>query len=433
MNFLARTGRWRWSIVAMLFSLSLVNYLDRQTLSVLAPYLRDRFGMTNQQYSYVVAAFLVAYTFGFGICAPVLNRFGVRITLAAAVIAWSCAGMLHSLATGWIGLAVCRFALGIGESFGPVGGAKAIGDWSPHSERSLSMAMFSTGNIAGAILAPPLVTAVLIRFGWQPAFVVTGAAGILWAVVWLRFYQSPQASGFLSASERTLILSQREPEVSKGAIHDLLRDRMVYALFFARFLTDSVPFFFSFWLPEYLHRSRAFSLTTVGFVAWIPYLAADLGGLSGGAISDWLLRHGFSPQRARMTALLGAACTTPLAILAARADSAVMALGCIALVLAAHSCWIVNLFTVMTETFPRSQISNVIGISGIGAGLGGMVANLATGGMVAKHGYAPIFTVLGFVHGAAYLLLRWNQQGRFEVERSVRVSSNIDHELDDAE
>ena len=412
MNFLARTGHWRWNIVAMLFALSLVNYLDRQTLSVLAPHLRDRFGMTNEQYSYVIVAFLLAYTVGFGICGPVLNRFGIRITLAVAVSVWSCAGMLHSLAAGWVGLALCRFVLGIGESFGPVGGAKAIGDWSPHSERSFSMAIFSTGNIAGSILAPPLVTAVLIHYGWQAAFLVTGAVGILWAVVWLRFYQSPEVSRFLSEGERKMILSEREPVRSKGAIHELLRNRMVYALFFVRFLTDSVPFFFSFWLPEYLHRSRSFSLTTVGLVAWIPYLAADIGGLSGGAVSDWLLRRGFPPQRARMAALLGAACTTPLAIVAVRADSSVVALGCIALVLAAHSCWIVNLLTVMTESFPRGQVSNVIGISGIGAGLGGIVANLATGSLVARQGYAPIFTVLGLVHGLAYLLLRSMQRVR---------------------
>ncbi|HEY4356819.1 MAG TPA: MFS transporter [Acidobacteriaceae bacterium] len=397
--------RFRWAIVALLFLLSVINYLDRQTLSVLAPSLIDKLGMSHQQYSYVVTFFLAAYTVSFAVCGWLLDRFGPRIVLAAAVGFWSLAAILHSSASGWVGLAVCRILLGLGEGFGPVGGVKVIGEWLPRKERAFAMGIFSNGNIVGAVLAAPLVVFLQLHFGWRIAFVVTGLCGALWILLWLRFYQPVKRSPYVSAQELETITSGQNTAAASGEATRIWSLPITYGVFIARLLTDMLPLFFSFWLPEYLHRVHHASTAMIGAVAWMPYLAADLGGLFGGALSDLFVRKGMKTRRARMLALFIAACFTPLAAVAVRVSSMGVALACIACVLAAHSLWIVNLFTLITETVPAQITARVTGISGVGGSLGGIAANLAVGQVMPKFGYKPIFTTLGCVHGISFVLL----------------------------
>jgi ACS family hexuronate transporter-like MFS transporter len=400
------TGRYRWVIVALLFALSVVNYLDRQTLSVLAPTLRDIHRVSTATYSYIVTGFLVAYAIGFAVAGPLLDRFGVRRVVAVAVSLWSVAAIAHSLVSGWLGLLVCRMVLGFGESFAPVGGGKAVGEWVPQTERGLAMGIFSTGNVAGAVIAPPLVTLLLIRSGWRTAFAVTGSVAILWLVFWLIFYDSPEHQKRLGEPERNRILISRAKPGDRTSAVSVLKTSYGYGLFFARLLTDSVPFFFSFWLPEYLRHNRGVSVLVVGAVAWIPYLAADIGGISGGAFSDWLVRRGWLRTKARFRLLLVAACLTPLAAVAVRTSSVAVSLACISVVLAAHSIWIVNLFTLITETAPRGHGGTALGVSGVGGAIGGIIANLAAGRLIPSVGYVAVFTVLGFVHLAGFAVLR---------------------------
>jgi ACS family hexuronate transporter-like MFS transporter len=348
----------------------------------------------------------VAYTISFAVCGWLLDRYGARVVLAAAVGFWSVAAIMHSAVRGWVGLAVCRILLGLGEGFGPVGGVKVIAEWVPRRERAFAMGIFSNGNIVGAVVAAPLVVFLQLRFGWRAAFVVTGLCGTLWILLWLRFYQRPAASAYVSARELAqLSESERAAAATDGAPVSVWTMPVTYGVFVARLLTDMVPLFFSFWLPEYLHRVHHANMALIGAVAWIPYLAADLGGLAGGALSDLFLRRGMKTRQARMAALLIAACLTPLAAVAVRASSMSVALACIACVLAAQSLWIVNLFTLITETVPAQVTARVAGISGVGGSLGGIAANLAVGQLLPKFGYGPIFTVLGFVHGVSFLLL----------------------------
>lgn len=399
-------GRYRWVIVALLFSLSVLNYLDRQTLSILAPSLRDLGRLNSRTYSYVVTGFLVAYAVGFGIAGPLLDRFGVRRVVGLAVALWSVAAIAHSLVSGWVGLLACRVVLGLGESFAPIGGGKAVGQWIPETERGLAMGLFSSGNVAGAVIAAPLVTFLLLRTGWRSAFVITGMAAIVWLVLWSIFYHSPEKEPRLDEAERRHILSSRVRPGERASALSVLKSPYGYGLFVARLLTDSVPFFFSFWLPEYLRHSRGVSVVVVGAVAWIPYLAADVGGISGGAFSDFLVRHGTSRADARFRLLLVAACITPLACVAVRTRSISISLACISLVLAAQSVWIVNLFTLITETAPRGYGGTALGISGVGGAVGGIIANLAAGRLIPTVGYAAVFTVLGFVHLVGFAVLR---------------------------
>ena len=424
MKLFPRHG-YRWVVVAILALLSVINYLDRQTLSVLAPALQDFHGLTSRHYSYVVTGFLVAYTVGYAIMGPMLDHYGVRKVLSFAVAIWGGASILHSITGGWIGLLVCRVFLGLGESAAPIGGAKAVGEWMPASERGLAMGIFSTGNLVGAMIAAPMVTYLLLKAGWRPAFVFTGAIAILWLLIWMWLYYPPESDPKLSAEERALILRMRPARaLARTSAWDVLRQPYGYGVFLARLLTDTVPFFFSFWLPEYLHHARSVSLPAIGMIAWIPYLAADLGGLSGGASSDLLIRKGKHPQSARFTVLLVAACLTPASLIAVRTRSISIAILCISCVLAAQSAWIVNLFTLITESSPEGHAGVALGVSGVGGAVGGMLANLAAGRVIPVLGYAGLFTILGFMHLCGFCVLWFTVRTRRH-DSAVKLSTGL--------
>ncbi len=401
---------YRWRIVALLFSLSVVNYLDRQTLSVLAPTLREKLGFTTVQYSYIIAAFLVAYTVGYLFSGRLIDRIGVRLAVFIALAVWSAASMLHALAAGWIALVACRLLLGLGESFNAPAGMKAIAEWIPARERGLCTAIFSNGNVVGAILTPPFVSLVALRYGWQWGFLATGAIGFVYLIVWMTYYDSPDRQVRLTAAEREYITRERgTPFVAKQSISFLtaLQHPACLGFMFARLFTDSFSYFISFWLPEYLQSARGFSLAMIGFFGWMPYLASDIGGPGGGALSDWLVRRGWKPIEARRRMLLVAASLMPLSLVAVHASSAAVALGLIAVLLAAQSCWNANLLTMMSEIFPRAQVATFVALSGIGGAIGGILSTLLAGRVINMTGYVPVFTVLGFLHITAFLIINF--------------------------
>lgn len=399
----------RWLIVALLFFVAAVNNLDRQTLSVLAPTLRETLGFGSVEYSYIITAFLIAYTLGYTFCGSVLDRLGVKVGLAVALAFWSIAGMFHAAATGWITLLVCRFFLGIGESFNSPAGVKAISEWIPSRERGLSMAVFSNGNVLGAMIAPPLVSFLTISLGWRWAFIITGVVGLLLLIVWWRFYDGPERHKTISARERQYILDQRPSSPGGGAgsvsMWQLLRHPLCLSFFFVRLLTDSTTYFYAFWLPDYLTHSRGFTLALIGLVGWLPFLAADIGGPGGGAISDWLIRRGWRSTRARLSLMLFAACLMPLATVAVRIDSAAFCVAIIAILLGAQSCWMANQLTLISESVSRANVTTLLALSAMGGSIGGIVSTLLTGQIVAHYGYVPVFTVLGGVHLFAFGLL----------------------------
>jgi ACS family hexuronate transporter-like MFS transporter len=397
---------YRWWIVILLFFLSVINYLDRQTLSVLSKTLRETLGFTSVEYSYIVTAFLVAYSIGYLFCGNIIDRIGVRLAVICALSVWSLAGMGHALATGWISLLVWRFVLGLGESFNSPAGIKALAEWAPKRERGLSTAIFSNGNIWGAILAPPLVSFIALRLGWQAAFLVTGGIGFIYLAIWWVFYDSPEKQPRLLVTERDYILAERSaPSVGharKLSFLDALKHPAALGFFIARFLTDSLSFFFVFWLPEYLQSERGFTLAMLGMVGWLPYLASDLGGPGGGALSDWLVRRGWKPAAARRRLMLLAACLMPLSLVAVHASSAWVALGLIGFILAAQSCWMVNILTLVSESFPREHVATYLSLSALGGSIGGIVSTLAAGKIIHHAGYVPVFTTLGFLHLGAF-------------------------------
>ena len=403
-------GNQRWLIVGLLFLVAMVNNLDRQALSVLAPTLREKLGFGAIEYSYVVSAFLAAYTIGYAFCGRVLDRVGVKLGLALALGFWSLAGMLHAVAVGWVSLAVFRFLLGLGESFNSPAGVKALAEWIPPRERGLSMAVFSNGNIVGAILAPPLVSFFALHFGWRWGFIVTGALGFVLLAVWWRFFDTPEQHRSITPKERDYILSSMPAPASgvpaaRLSMLKLLRQPLCLGFFVARLLTDSTSYFFSFWLPDYLTHARGFTLAMIGLVGWLPFLASDIGGPGGGALSDWLVRRGWPSPKARLRLMLCAACLMPLALVAVRVENVWVAIALIAVLLGAQSCWMANQLTLISESVTRANVATLLSLSALGGSLGGIVTNLITGRAVAGYGYLPVFTVIGFLHLTAFAVL----------------------------
>ncbi|MCX6950905.1 MAG: MFS transporter [Verrucomicrobia bacterium] len=404
-------GHQRWCVVALLFLVAAVNNLDRQALSVLAGTLKTTLGFGNVEYSYIVTAFLAAYALGYAFCGTLIDRWGVKLALAAALAFWSLAGMAHAVAVGWLSLAVFRFLLGLGESFNSPAGVKAIAEWIPPRERGLSMAVFSNGNICGAVLAPPLVSFVALHFGWQGSFIATGALGFVLLAVWWRFYDTPDRHRSITPEERTYIhdqLATATPPVPKQSMWKLLRHPVCLWFFVARFLTDPTSYFFSFWLPDYLQHSRGFSLAMIGLVAWIPFLASDVGGPGGGAFSDFLVRRGWQTKRARLTLMGGAALIMPLAAVAVRVETVWLAVALIALLLAAQSCWMANQLTLISESVPRENVGTLLALTALGGSVGGMLSTLLTGRVLEAYGYVPVFTGLGLLHLTAFGVLLWS-------------------------
>ena len=404
----------RWGIVALLFLTAMVNNLDRQALSVLAPTLKANLGFGSVEYSYVVTAFLAAYTLGYTFCGQVLDRLGVKVGIMLALAFWSLSGMAHAVVAGWVTLAVFRFLLGLGESFNSPAGVKAIAEWIPRKERGLCMAVFSNGNILGAIVAPPLVSFLAVKLGWQSAFLVTGAVGFLLLMAWGRFYHAPETHPRLTEAERGLILVDRDAvalasatpgAAEKPSMLSLLKSPVCVGFFFCRLLTDPITYFFSFWLPDYLQTGRGFTLAMIGLFGWLPFLASDIGGPGGGALSDWLVRRGWQSRKARLTLMTAAATLMPLAAVAVRTDSSWVALGLIALLLGAQSCWMANQLTLISESIPHRQAATLLALSAIGGSIGGMISTLLAGRVIAATGYVPVFTAIGFLHGIALLIL----------------------------
>ena len=414
----------RWGVVALLFCTALLNNLDRMVLSVLAPTLKESLSFGDVEYSYVVAAFLAAYALGYTFCGKVLDRVGVKLGMMTALVFWSVAAMGHAAAVGWLSLAAFRFLLGLGESFNSPGGVKAIAEWIPRRERGLCMAVFSNGNVLGSIIAPPLVAFLSLHLGWRWAFGITGGLGlVLWAV-WRHVYHSPENHPRLTDEERAVIMADRtggsrscataaetaaphadaQERVPPG-LFALLRQPKCAGFFVARLLTDPIVYFFTFWLFSYLKTERHFTLAMIGAVGWIPFLASDVGGPGGGALSDWLVRRGWQPRRARLALMLLAACVMPVSIIAVLTPNAWLSIACIALILGSQSCWMANQLTLISESVPRTQAASLLALSALGGSIGGIAANLLAGRAIHAAGYVPVFCTLGFCHLTAFAVL----------------------------
>ncbi|MCU1257302.1 MAG: major facilitator superfamily 1, partial [Bryobacterales bacterium] len=271
--------RLRWAFIAFAFVATVINYLDRQTLSVIAPVLRQKLHFGDIEYSRMVTAFLLAYTIGNAISGSMIDRLGTRWGYAVCMLWWSAASLLHAFARSAFSLGACRFLLGIGEAGNWPAAVKVVAEWFPDRERALASGVFNSGSSIGAMIAPPLVAWIVLRFGWPSAFFSIGAIGFVWVAIWLRFYFTPPAV-------------KKEALAPPPPTMGLLRERFVWSLMLAKIFFDPAWYFYIFWFPQYLSSVRHFDLAKIGIYGWIPFLTADVGNLAGGAFAALLLRRG---------------------------------------------------------------------------------------------------------------------------------------------
>lgn len=410
--------RLRWFIVGWLTLSTILNLIDRQTLSILAPTLRDEFGLSNRGYANIVNAFLLSYTIMYTAGGVLVDRIGERVGMAACVLWWSVAAMLHGLAQGALSLGLFRFLLGVGEPVNYPAALRATTTWFAKAERGLPIAIYSSGSSAGSLIAAPLVAWLTLHYGWRFAFFATGFLGLIWFAVWVLVYRLPRHEINGAGSQ------DRAPQCAKPALaghaaparlKDLLRDRNVLAILLARFVTDPVWVFFLFWTPEYLKRDWGFSLKDIGLYAWIPFIFGGLGGVLGGMASDRLIRAGLSPAVARRRLLYGAAGVAPVGMLIGLTGSARVSIALIALMAFVCYIWFINTAALVSDIFPERVIGSIQGLMGTTGSIGGMVFTWLAGLLLdAFSSYKPVFIIAGSGHLLGALALWYLMRERRE-------------------
>lgn len=398
----------RWWIVALICAGTMANYLARNALGVLAPELKTQLHISTAQYSYVVGAFQLAYTVMQPIAGAVLDRIGLRAGFAFFALAWSGANMLHALALGWLSLALYRGLLGIFEAAAIPAGIKAVATWFPARERSVAVGWFNAGTSLGAALAPPVVAAVALWADWRWAFIVTGAIGIVWAIAWYAWYESPTRHRAITPPEQAMIAADRAPDPGRppnaGAI---LRAPHFWVIAVPRFLAEPAWQTFSFWIPLYLAQERGMDLKQIALFAWLPFLAADAGGILGGYLSPWLMRRGFTliPSRIAGITLGAVLMIAPGCIGLAASPYLAIALFCIGGFAHQMISGLIN--TLSADVFAPHEVGTANGFIGQAGWIGGLLFSLLIGQVADGIGFAPLFAVLALFDllGAAILIL----------------------------
>lgn len=395
----------RWYIVALLAMASELNYLDRQALSVLAQTIQDELGFTTLEYSYITSAFLMSYTVMYLVSGRLVDWLGSKKSFSIFVTGWSLSTMLHFFARTPFQFASCRFLLGATEPANFPAGVKAVSEWFPMRERALAVGLFNAGTAVGAGLAAPLVSLVALTLGWRWAFVITGGIGLIWVIVWRRWYHLPKDHPNLAPEERTLILDGQPPDQAPEPMmpwKEILKQRATWACVFARMLTDPVTYFFIFWTPKYLQQEQGFDLADIGKFSWIPFVALALGNVCGGLVPNRLVRRGWTVNRARQTTMLVASLAMPvLCFTIAQTTVPGVALSCISIAMFFHAAW-ANM-TLPAELLPSRAIGSVTGLAGAMGGVMGILSQTAVGWTVQNLSFTPVFATAAFMHLTAFL------------------------------
>ncbi len=395
----------RWYICALLFFATVVNYIDRQVLGTLAPELQQKIGWTESEYSQIVIAFQVAYALMFLVWGGVLDRIGVKLGFTIALIVWSIAGIGHALAASAFGFMVARFLLGIGEAANFPASIKTVAEWFPKNERALATGIFNAGTNVGAIIAPITALTLSAAFGWQSAFIFTGAVGFLWLIFWWWLYKSPEVHPRLSAEEfKHIREGEAEEDTQKVRWLPLLGHRQLWAFAFGKMLTDPVWWFYLFWMAKFLDKNYGVKGTALIPYLTTVYLIADVGSVGGGWLSSWLIKRGWTVNWARKTALLLFAAIMPMVIVAYYAKSPWTAAILVGIAAGAHQGWSANLFTLTADMFPRKAVGSVVGIGSCVGAFGGILLPFYAGKVLDKNPsyYLPMFVIAGVTYLVAW-------------------------------
>jgi len=390
----------------VLFLSTIINYLDRQTLSVLSPFLKVQYHWTNTDYAYIAIAFRAAYAIGQTLFGRLMDRIGTRRGLTLTVALYSLVSMLTPLARGLYSFALFRFLLGAAESANWPAATKAVSEWFPKQERGLATAFFDSGSSVGGAIAPVIVLSIYFRWGWRPAVVVPGLLGLLWILLWRKVYQPPDSHPLISESERNLITEdkheQQTRDLTRPRLQELLRLPQTWGAIIARTLTDPVWFFVTDWFPIYL-VAKGFELRSSVVAVWVPFVAADLGNFSGGIASGWLIKHGWSLGAARKAVVIFGGLGVTLLIPTIFSNSLFVITSLFALATFSYAAFSTIANVLPADLYNSQSVATVSGLGGTGSGIGTIIAFLLVGhysdlrqGMT-THVFDPIVVVAGLI------------------------------------
>jgi ACS family hexuronate transporter-like MFS transporter len=434
-------GKYRWTICALLFFATTVNYLDRQVLSLLQPYLAEKFKWTNTDYANITAVFQFVYAFSMLFAGRIIDKLGTKKGYALAITVWSLAAIIHAISIpigesivnilGWagiagfsvsvVGLMFSRALLGFGEAGNFPAAIKATAEYFPKKERSLATGIFNSGANVGAILAPMTVPWIRVNWGWETAFVVMGALGFVWLILWLFFYEKPKKQKRLSVAELAYIQDGDAEqtgviETEKVSWVKLLGYKQTWAFTFGKFMTDGVWWFFLFWLPAYLKAQYGIIDEAVTPPLTVVYTMAMLGSISGGWFPMYFIKKGYTAYDGRMKAMLLIA-VLPLVVLLAQPFGYIsfwVPVLLIGIGVSAHQAWSANIFTTVSDMFPKKAVGSIIGIGGMAGGIGGVLITKVGGALFdhykalghAEMGYTIMFSFCAVAYLIAWLIMK---------------------------
>ena len=420
-----RIGNYRWAICALLFVCTTINYIDRNALGVLKPILEGELGWQEVDYGWIVFAFVGAYAAFPSVAGILIDKYGVKKSLAVALVVWSLAAAGHGLAGTVMGFVVMRFLLGMAEAANFPASIKAVAMWFPQKERALATGLFNSGTSLGVIAAP--VTVLLANAaGWQWTFVILGLSGFIWLYFWQRSFSSPETHPRVGKAELDYIRSgQPGAQVAtKLPWAAMVRYRQIWPFLIGKFLTDPVWWFYLFWLPSYLSRERGQDLLKSAGLMAVIYTGSSIGSILGGWLSGYLIRRGWHVGKARMTTMFAAAIFMPGSIVAYFTDSFVLCVALITLATACHQAWSANLFTSATDLFPQKVSGSVVGLGATAGGIGGMfIALLAALSIQWTGKQETIFIWAAFMHLTSLAIFWFWFRGRFD---PVNVDAGVD-------
>ena len=414
-----KTGNYRWTICALVFFATTINYLDRQVISLLKPFLEERFNWTEQDYSHIVMAFQFAYAVGLLGFGRVIDRIGTKIGYALSLVVWSLAAIAHAFARGTVEFGIARAVLGLSEAGNFPAAIKTVAEWFPKKERALATGIFNSGSNIGAIIAPLAVPWIAVTWGWQEAFIITGAIGFIWLILWFIYYEVPARQKRLSKSEFDYIHSDPQENTTEPGSNvswiRLIGLKQTWAFVAGKFLTDPVWWFLLFWLPSFLKTEYGMTGTTIALPVALVYVMTTIGSIGGGWISGFLIRLTWPVHRARKISMLGfALCVVP--VILAQALGAVnmwFAILVIGIAASAHQAWSANLFTTVSDMFPKRAVGSVVGIGGMAGAIGGLLISWFAGVILDHYkmlgavqtGYYILFIIAGSAYLIAWVIM----------------------------
>jgi ACS family hexuronate transporter-like MFS transporter len=445
----------RWWIVALLFGAAVLNYVDRQTLSALAPTIQHDLAMDDREYANVVNIFLVAYTIAYLVSGRIADKMGTRASMVLFVVWWSVANMLTAAARGVTSLGVYRFLLGLGEAGVWPAASKAVSEWFPAKERALAIGFYTMGATIGATVAPYLVIPLATHAyhetmpvvaswlgqgtGWRIAFILTGAVGLVWLIPWLWFYRKPAENKLITEDERKLIEDSAAAEnpadsaaTNAWSWKQVFLFRGTWLLLLGRLITDPVWYFYQFWFPKYLSADRHLSQEQLK-ITWIVYAAAGVGSLLGGWLSGQFVKRGVAPASSRLWVMLGCACLMPLSPFIAQVTGLSLTMTLTVCTVFASLAWLINISSLVVDVVPKHSLGTVFSVVATGSTIGGIIMNMIVATMVSGpstkpagfldqgiktvfgpllemvqgHGYAQWFLIMAFLHPVAWCVLKF--------------------------